>query len=294
MLLKQKLQDFLNTVSGTFGVAVKNLVTGETVYINAKHKFQSASTCKVAILATLLQEVQLGKIALEKRLKVTDRDLVPGSGVIQKFDMDVELSVKDLATMMIIVSDNLATDKILELIGKEKVNRFMNEAGLEDSRIVHSIWELLSLYTGIEPKEKNLQNYMELTQRLENTSDNPESTVFDNNHENNWFTAYDMNLLLEQIAMKTIISDQLSELALNIMKSQQFRNRIPYLLPNDLDVACKSGTLGNVINDAGIVYSPNKKPWFIISVFSQNTTKIEGETTIAKLAKISYEHFLNG
>lgn len=291
-LLQAKLEKVLENVSGTYGVAVKHLGTGETGYIHENDLFQTASSSKVAILATLFDEVEKGHLSLECRLRLTEKDLVPGSGVLQKFDVGVELSIKDLATMMIIVSDNLATDKILEMIGKEKVNRFTNELGLNGMHLEHSIWELISLYVDIDPKPKSAESYAELDRKLETTADYSGSSIFDMNRKNNVSTPYAMNVLLDKMAHGELVSKQASEKMIDIMKGQQFGHRLPHLLPDEVSVACKTGTIGSVVNDVGIVYMPDHQGSFVMSVFSrENATHIEGEETIAQLAKAAYDHF---
>lgn len=293
MSLQAKLQKVLAGVSGTYGIAVKHLGTGETAYINEKVLFQTASACKVAILATLFSEAEKGHLSLDSRLRLSADDLVPGSGVLQKFDSGVELSVKDLATMMIIVSDNLATDKILEMIGKDQVNQLTNELGLSSMHLEHSIWELLSHYVDLDPKSKNVESYAELEELVEGIADHSGSLIFDMSRKNNVSTPYDINVLLEKLANKTLVSCEASEKMIDILKSQQFGHRLPHFLPDEAEVAHKTGTIGSVVNDAGIVYMPNNQGSYVITVLSRgNATHIEGEEIIARLSKTVYDYFM--
>lgn len=293
MSLQEKLQNVLKDVSGTFGVAVKHVGTGEAAYIHGEDLFQTASACKVAVLATLFDEVEKGNLSLQDRLKLSREDLVPGSGVLQKFDIGLEVTVKDLAMMMVIVSDNQGTDKILELIGKEKVNKFTASLGLDSMHLEHTIWELLWGYADLPPKEKNVENYIELDEVTEADEDFSASPIFDMNRPNNVSSPCDMNALLEQLAHKTLISEKASEKMLEILRSQQLDHRLPYLLPDEAVVANKTGTIGSVMNDVGIVDLPQDKGCFVISVFSRdNETHMEGEQTIARLSKTAYDHFM--
>ncbi|MFC4618776.1 serine hydrolase [Camelliibacillus cellulosilyticus] len=288
MSLQRKLEAVLEGASGTFGVAVKHLRTGESVEINGHRLFQTASVCKVAILATLYDEVHKGHISLKTRTTLTNTDLVPGSGVLQLMDDGLAVTIKDLATMMIIVSDNQATDKILELVTKEKVNRLTLALGLNDTHLEHSIWELLSVYAGMDPGQKS---YDDLEKALETTY--PESKIFDMTMKNNVSTPHDMNILLEKLANKTLVTSEASEQMLDILGNQQFGHRIPYLLPEGAKVANKTGSIGSVVNDVGVVYVADSEDAFVMSVLSiGNATNIEGERTIAQLAKTAYDHFL--
>ncbi|MBM7646184.1 beta-lactamase class A [Scopulibacillus daqui] len=292
MSLQSKLKNALKGVSGTFGIAVKHLDTGEEAQINGHELFQTASACKIAILAALFSEAEKGNLKLEERVKITANDLVPGSGVLQKFDSGLEVSVKDLATMMIIVSDNLATDKILELMGKEKVNQFTTSLALHHTYLAHSIWELLSLYAGLPFASKNIDHYKKLDEAIESPVKKTDSAIFDMSQQNNVSTPIETNILLEKIADKKIISKRACEQMIDILKSQQFGHRIPYLLPDDAITATKTGSIGGVINDAGIIYMPKNKGRFVITVFSRdNASHSEGEQAIARIAKTAYEWF---
>lgn len=291
--LQDELEDVVKDVSGTFGVAVKHVGTGESADINGEDLFQTASACKVAILATLFNEIEKGDLSLKDRLKLGNKDLVPGSGVFQQFDLGLEVTVKDLAMMMIIVSDNQGTDKILDLVGKDKVNRFTASLGLNSMHLEHTIWELLWGYADLPPEEKNAQTYIELDRITEAGDDFSASPIFDMNRPNNVSSPYDMNRLLEQLTNKTLISGAASDKMLEILKSQQLDHRLPYLLPDVAEVANKTGTIGSVVNDVGMVDLPENKGCFVISVFSRGSaTHMEAEQTIAHLSKTAYDHFI--
>jgi beta-lactamase class A len=292
MTLQEKLEKVLADKPGTFGVAVRHLGTGESAAINGDVLFQTASSCKVAILAALFHEAEKGRLSLETRIRLSKSDLVPGSGVFQYFDVGAEISVKDLATLMIIVSDNLATDKILEMVGKDNVNALTRALGLKNSRIEHTIWELLCAYVGMASEPKNEARYKELEERLEDPVDRSDSSIFDMDRPNNVSTPEEMNRLLVLLAEGRLVSKAASAAMIDILKKQQFGHRLPYLLPDGATVAHKTGTIGSVVNDVGIVYFPNQSEGFAISVFSRGCeTAREAEQTIAELAKTAYDHF---
>ncbi|WP_232699958.1 serine hydrolase [Brevibacillus daliensis] len=290
MSLKQKLESVIQGASGTFGVAVKHLQTNETATINGERLFQLASTFKIPILATLYRDVQEGKISLTQRIKITEEDLVPGSGVIQQLDSGVEVTVKDLAMLMIIVSDNLATDRILKLVGTDETTSYMRELGLEKTYIRHSCWDLLSLSVGLKPEPYS----QEALKRITAWKFDPNSIAFQSDPENNVGTPHDMAKLAELIATRKIISEDACEGMMEILFRQQFNSRLPYYLPPEAKVAHKTGTLASVVNDVGIIYLPYHKGMFTIAVLSEgNLTLEEGERTIGRLARVAYDHFLN-
>ncbi|MGE5704070.1 MAG: serine hydrolase [Clostridia bacterium] len=292
--LQEKLEGVVADNPATFGVVVKHLDTHEEARINDSSYFQLASTFKVPILAALFRDAEAGRLSLAQRVRLEADDRVPGSGVLKEFDVGAEVSLKDLAMLMIIVSDNLGTDKVLEFVGIERVDAYMKELDLRDISIKYSCWDLLSLGCGMEVKQKNAAHYQELNRQLEKNGVDETSVIFQPIPENNVATPKDMSRLLELIATKKLGCEETCDGILAIMKRQQLRNRIPYLLPDTTVVACKSGTIGSVVNDVGIVYLPQDRGAFTIAALSTgNQTRSEGERTIARLARTAYEHFLD-
>ncbi|MGV3489660.1 MAG: serine hydrolase [Tuberibacillus sp.] len=292
MSLQSILENVLSGTEGTYGIAVKHLETGESASVHGDDTFQTASACKVSILAALFNEADNGRLNLAKRIRLSKEDLVPGSGVFQLFDPGAEVSLKDLATLMIIVSDNLATDKVLEFVGKENVNALTKGIGLKKTHLEHNIWELLSLYVGRTPKEKNEDTYKELDEWLEQDADYSASSIFDMNVKNNISTPNEMNVLLESIYRYKIASPKACDEMLKILSHQQFGHRLPYLLPEGARSANKTGTIGGAVNDVGIIYLSDNKGAFAISVLTRDIeSKVEAESRIAQLAKAAYEYF---
>lgn len=291
MSLQQKLMDVVRDVSGTFGVSVKHLQTGEAASMNGDQLFQLASTFKIPILAALYRDVEAGKVSLDQMIKITEEDMVPGSGVLKELHLGTEVTVKDLALLMIIVSDNLATDRLLRLVGTDRVAAYMRELGLEQTHIHHSCWDLLSLSVGMEPEAYSQEAF----NRILAWQFDPNSIAFQADPRNNAATPHDMARLVEMIATNEIISEAACDGMLDILCRQQFNSRLPYLLPAKTKVAHKTGTLGDVVNDVGIVYLPEDKGAFSIAVLSKdNPTMEEGERTIGRIARAAYDHFMNG
>jgi len=292
MTLQNTLENMLIGTTGTYGVAVKHLQTGESASINGNEPFQTASACKVAILAALFCEAAEGRLNLAERIRLTKDDRVPGSGVFQLFDPGVEVSLKDLATLMIIVSDNLATDKVLEFVSKEKVNALTKRLGLKRTYLEHNIWELLSIYVGLSPKGNNDDTYQELDELLEAVLDGSASSIFDMTIKNNISTPNEMNELLRSIAMHEAAASEACEQMIQILSSQQFGHRLPYMLPEGARAANKTGTIGGAINDVGLIYLPDNKGTIAISVLTKNIeSKIEAERKIAELGLAAYNYF---
>jgi len=294
MDLQKSLEAVLEDVTGSFGVAVRHLQTGEEASINSTQAYQMTNAFKVPILVTLLRDVREGKFSLDDQIEIGEEDYAPGSGVLTQLSHGVKVTIKDLAMLMIIVSDNIATDRILRLVGIENVSAYMNELGLTNLYINQSCWELICVGLGIEAKSYTPEVAEKFrTQKFTSKSFDKSSLVFQLDHRSNASTPEDMNRLLEMIATKAILTEALCDTALEILFKQQFNGRMPYLLPEGAKVAHKTGTIGDVVNDVGIVYLPEDKGSFTMTIFSkENSSMEEGERTIARLTKSTYDYFL--
>ena len=125
--------------SGEFGMFAKNLTTGESVGINEDAVMPTASVIKVCVLGELYRQAEEGLVDLQERREVTPDDWWGGSGVLKEFAPGVAPTVTDLARMMIVVSDNVATGMLVRLLGKDRINQTMREWGLRETELV---WKL--------------------------------------------------------------------------------------------------------------------------------------------------------
>ena len=129
-------------LSGTIGVAARNLNTGDEVFYNPDVIFPTASTMKMMFLYELYRQVDRGRIDPGMRIRWEDRLRVPGSGALQHLDAGFEMTVKDYATLMIILSDNAATDIIYDLVGRPEVAEAIRSLGLTSTHLPRDTWEL--------------------------------------------------------------------------------------------------------------------------------------------------------
>lgn len=290
--MQNQIEQLLNETKGTFGVAIKHLEKEEELLVNGHTLFPLASVFKIPILVTLFKEVVSNRIQLSDRVQLSKSDRVPGSGVLKELDEGTNVSVKDLATLMIIISDNMATDKLLQLIGVETVQEYMKELGLENLDIHHSCWDLLSLSVGKYPEPYTTERYEYYTNLLNAGKFDYDSIVFQEVKGNNVSTVKEMNNLLEIIVRNDGLLQKSSKEILDILFRQQLRQRIPSQLPEGTKVAHKTGTIGGTVNDSGIIYLPYQKGTVLITVLSKgNSTMDEGARVIGKIARLAYDHY---
>jgi len=227
--LEQTLQDF----EGTFGLCVQPLEEGAfpTLEWNADEPFPAASTIKVPILIAALQQVERGVLELGKRYPLEEGDAVGGAGVLHELEPGLKLSLQDYLTLMIVVSDNTATNKTIEIVGQDAVNALLE--GYPSTELVGQ----LQL-----PFEK--QN--ERQRRGERNRTSPR----------------DLTRLMNALNGGFLLNPDMTALALNILERQQYKDMVGRSLPRDehgeltVRVCSKSGEILGTRNDVALVYGP--------------------------------------
>ena len=294
MGLKEKIEEVAEGLEGTLGVAVKHLGTGEEVLINGDELFWMASTFKVPVIVTLYREMDGGKVSLDEKLVMTEYARVPGSGIIQQLTPGLEMTVRDYRTLMMIISDNTATDMMVELVGKENVNKTMLQLGLKKTNI-STCREILFETAGlsdIPSKDRTYKLYHEKARqrRAERGPRKVERTL------NNTTTPRDMMFLLEKLYRGEVASRSSCDEIIDLMKRcQTGENRLRKYLPRDeVEVAHKTGTVSGVVNDVGIVFPRGESPYIICCLAKDLTNHSAGEEAIATVSKIVYDYFTSG
>jgi beta-lactamase class A len=201
--------------------------------IRADEAVTAASTIKVPILAAALDEVDAGRLDLEQPNAIPPQR-TGGSGVLQALPYLHTLTLADLLTLMIIVSDNTATNVVIDLIGMERVNQFCADAGLNGTVLRRKMMDADAVRLG-----------------LENTT-----------------TARDQAKLLGAIAWGNLLPAPLRAFALQALERQQFNDGLPSLLPDEVIVAHKTGELPGVRHDVGIITGTNGRQAVVAALLS--------------------------
>ena len=135
-----RISDLAGDFTGQLAVSARDLTTGERIEWQPDLLLPTASVIKEPILIALLRAVEAGSVDLADRVTLEASERVGGSGVLKIFDGGLQPTVRDVATLMIAVSDNTATNMVLDLIGgPEPVNRAMTELGLDSIRLHNAV-----------------------------------------------------------------------------------------------------------------------------------------------------------
>ena len=124
---QNEIYRILSGLAGTVGLYVEDCQSGEIFTINPEHVFPSASVIKVPMLALLMRDAQQGLVDLDAPRTIDPRNRVGGTGILCELGTDYTPSLRDLAKLMIVLSDNIATNEIMDVIGMERFNSFCRE-----------------------------------------------------------------------------------------------------------------------------------------------------------------------
>jgi beta-lactamase class A len=241
--LRRTLDDLLRGYPGVAGVSVLNLNSGERVSIRGGETYPSASLIKVAVLVALLDQVNRGSIGLDERISMLARDRVGGSGVLQYMQGGLQPTVRDAAWLMITVSDNTATNLILDHLNVKTVWDKMDSLALHHTRI-HSKTFLRATSIAVDSSVKY---------GLGVTT--PDETV----------------RLFELLHRGRAVSPAMDSVALEMLRANQDYTKLVRWLPEDLRVAHKTGEVDQSRSDCGILYGPDA-PVAVCVMTRENTS----------------------
>ncbi len=259
-LLWQKLDaavhDEDRKLDGVLGVAILDLSTGHTLLLNADEVLPTASSIKIAILAELYHQSQQGKLKLTDLYTLQSSDLVGGSGISNALTPGVtKLTLRDVAALMISVSDNSATNIIIDRVGMENVNTLLDSLDLTHIRLRRKMMDLKAASEGRE----------------------------------NVASPREMMLLLEALYRGKVLNKEMTADFFNLLSIHK-ESYIPRELPEDLRVANKPGELEGVRNDSGIVFTGNR-PYIISVMTTYLRHERDGGNAIVRISNAAYQMF---
>jgi beta-lactamase class A len=246
--LQASVERTTRSINATWGIYVKSIETGEEITVGADRQMETMSTIKIPLMIEVLEQVKRWKFKLSDKYTFVPTDSQPGTGTIQRLDPGAVMTVKDLLTLMIVVSDNTATEVLYRMVGgPEAVNRRMEALGLIKTRAMNipSKW-----FAALRSAPSTEEFYR------------------DGNNPFGLSTPREMGRLLEMMERGTLVDKSSSDLMLQIMRGQLYRTRIPryvtgYRIPH------KTGDfLPYVGDDVGVLEAPHNT--IVVSIFTGN------------------------
>lgn len=274
----------LEEAGGVVGIVATDLGSGRRIGHREDDLFPLASVIKLPVLVTLYEEVRAGRAHLDERITYRAASKVPGSGVLQDLDDGLTFTLRDVATLMITVSDNTAAEMLTELLGKPRIEAAMQEYGLASIRMPLGVRALL--YELVDLDWTKPGQYDEARERLRASAGSggragvPELT--------DRSSPRDMCRLVELIRTHAILEAAACDGILDMLRRNKSDSRIPALLPKGTVVAHKTGTIRGVRNDVGVVEAPNGP--YAIAILSRGVpSDIRTDVKIAEISLAVYE-----
>jgi beta-lactamase class A len=270
--LRTDIHHILDTIPGTFAVAFEPINGSEQLLINEKEMFHAASTMKTPVMIEVFKEAREGRFSLDDSLEVRNefKSIVDGSSyeLDLKDDSDDSMykkigrkvPIRELLTQMITISSNLATNLLIGLVGPENVTKTMRSLGAKDIEVLRGVEDGKAFDRGL----------------------------------NNRTDAFDLLVIMKSIARGRAVDSVSSEEMVNILLGQKFRDIIPALLPPDVPIAHKTGSITGVEHDSGIVFLPDGSSYVLVLLSKELKNAEEGKRGLALVSKRIYEFVLEG
>jgi beta-lactamase class A len=243
-------------LDGVLGLALKDLKTGKTFLINEREVFPQASSIKIAILFEAFKQAEEGRLKLDEFMALEESRKVAGSGVLYYLGRpSLSLSVRDTAVLMIVLSDNTATNLLIDKVGLEAVNKRLDSLGLAKTRLRRKMMDLKAAAEGRE----------------------------------NVSTPLEMMTLLEKIWNGEVLKEPYRKDFLEILaipKDSPLRAGVP----EGIAVAEKPGELEAVRCDSGIVQLAGR-PYVICVMTTYLKHDADGNPAITGISRLAFEHF---
>lgn len=250
------INDVDRNLDGVAGVAILDLATGQSFLLHGDEVFPQASSIKIAVLAELYLLAQQKKLNLTDLYTVRSSDIVSGSNIMIGMTPGVtRLTLRDLAILMVAVSDNSAANVLIDRVGMENVNAELDSLGLTHTRLRRKMMDLKAAGEGKE----------------------------------NVSTPREMMSLLENLYSGKVLSKDSTEDFFKVLSTPK-EGWIPRDLPEDLRVANKPGSLEGVRNDSGVVFTGNH-PYVICVMTAYLRHERDGEEAISRISLDAYRMF---
>ncbi len=252
--LAERLNAIAGSLDGVTGFSIQGLTSDERFERNANEIFPTASTIKLAILYELFRQADEGRLNLDETTTLDRRHAVGGSGILNELTTPT-LSIRDYATLMIVLSDNTATNVLIDRVGMDNVTKRMAALGLRNTRLRRKMMDLGAARRGNE----------------------------------NVSTPAELALLLQFLHRGEGLSKASGGALLAILrkpKSSPMRTAIP----EDIVVANKPGNLEAVEVDAGIVYVEGR-PYIQVVMTTYLKTNAAGDAAIQSASQAAFEYF---
>ncbi|MCM0646989.1 class A beta-lactamase-related serine hydrolase [Clostridium swellfunianum] len=251
----KELKRYLDTRIGEYSFYFEDIDSGYTYSYNEKTAMPSASCIKIPIAMSLLKEVDNSALNLNQKYFISKQEMVDGAGIIHEMN-EKEYSLEELLKVMLIQSDNTATNKIIDVLGMDKINNTIRELKLKETIIKRKMMDF-------EARENGLDNFS---------------------------SSFDLARCLKRLYQGSFLNRESSNFILNILRRSQNREKIPFYIPEREwnKIGNKSGSLDGIENDASIM-NLDKGNFVFVVMSKALPNNVYGIVTISKLGKMMWD-----
>ncbi len=255
----KEIKKYLESRIGTYGFFFEDLESGFVYGYNENVQMVAAGCMKLPIAISLIKDVERGNTSFMDKIKIEGSDKVYGTGIIHEFNAR-DYTVFELLVAMLIQSDNTAANKIIDIVGIDKINEDIKEMGLKDT--------VLNRKTTDERKGKS---------DIENLT-----------------SARDLSKMWKHLYEGSYLSKENSTMLIDILRRQQIKNKLALYIPDDLkyEISSKTGDKTGVENDTALIQL--SKGTFVFTVLSMAIpNSVYGTVTLAKCGKMMWDNVMN-
>ena len=258
----------LSGKKGTFAIAFKDLKTGKEIRINDGVVYHAASTMKTPVLIEVYRQAAEGKFSLTDSIELKNEFKSIADGSFYRLDstddsekelykhIGEQRTIDSLVYQMIIVSSNFATNLVIQKVGAENVTSYKRKLGANDIQVLRGVEDGKAFQKGL----------------------------------NNIVTAHDLLVIFEKIARGEAVSDAASKAMINILLDQRFNEIIPALLPPNVKVAHKTGSITHVHHDSGLIMLPDGRKYVLVLLSKDWENEEEAIRTMANISLLIYKY----
>lgn len=245
----RQIEDF----PGRAGLYYQDLTTGEEHQVRGEESFEAASVIKLPILVEVFRQLETGEAREDESFTIREEDKLPSCGALNYLHTGLTVTLLDLATLMIILSDNTATNLLIRRLGMERISRTMEEVlGMRTTRLRRLLFDSESAARGIK----------------------------------NTISPAEIGRLLAGLYRGEIVSPAASARMLGILGDQRLNGKLPFWLDGKVKCAHKTGEDTDITHDAGILYAPRP---FVLCVCGDPVKAPALNALMASIAKTLVE-----
>ena len=272
---------------GRIGFYARNVADGAEYSWNGDERFPPASVIKLPVMIELYRQAATGSLDLDTTEPLPQDISTHGSGVLKRREGPVSLTLREYCRLMIVHSDNMATDLVMRTVGLGSVNRFLRGLGLENTRAVMELGRWHYLIVGLANAPVSLANDERILEQMRAGEFDDDGLGYSDSRENNVCGPRNMGSLLERLYGGELATRNATEEMLELMRASTHKRTIAKYVKEGIRVANKYGGSRRIAADAGIVELAGGPVVIAAFALSEDPNDRSGREILARMARLS-------